>query len=139
MYPLKQRWILYTVVVGSIPILVRLMLSLLFVHPYELELLSINDVAFYGLVLNITNLNKLELYTEDKVNSKWKSLTAFNSLLFILFFTIIFTLYFIDEASNGSILNGLSLKWISGSVSIFSLIYCFSVFTILSQIDNIYE
>lgn len=128
--PRSLRWFLYTVCVGSLPILIRLFIYFL-VEENSLEIISIGNVAFFGLVLHISNLNQMEYHVIK--NETWRQKTVFTSLMFVIIFSIIFTLYFIDEATM-LIIDAYKLQVTAILMTVLTLIYSISVNGALSSL-----
>ena len=55
----KDRWLFYTVGVSALPILIRLVVFLLISERDWNELFSAIDFVFFGLTLNLSNINEL--------------------------------------------------------------------------------
>ena len=73
----KIKWLIYTVIVGLIPIFLRFLVSLL-TKPGTITMFTASDFISFGLVLHISNMNEIEhigLQTEsdkEKENySEW--------------------------------------------------------------------
>ena len=55
----KIKWLIYTVLVGLIPILSRLLIWLV-TKEGTVEMLNASDFVAFGLVLHISNINEIE-------------------------------------------------------------------------------
>lgn len=64
-----ERWIIYTVVVAALPLLIRLFCFLILENPAG-RIVSPIDIVFFGLTLNISNINELNLL---KISNKSKA------------------------------------------------------------------
>ncbi len=127
-----QKWFYYTVCISIVPILTRILLSFFLKSPNELELLNIDDVSFFGLILNITNLNQLENYRAKLKSEKWVLKSTFNSIILLIFFSIIFCLHFMIEGIKNVNFNVLELKYFTVFLSLISLIYSYSIFKVFN-------
>lgn len=88
------KWLVYTVSVGLIPIAARLLVWLLSPTAGSEFMWSATDLAAFGLVLNITNINALE---HNQYAKEWKTRANGLSLLHIVFFGALFTAAFLAE------------------------------------------
>lgn len=61
------RWLIYTVIVGALPILVRLLVYLISNHLPNAVCLSPIDIVFFGLTLNISNINEVSSLKAQKI------------------------------------------------------------------------
>lgn len=84
----KIKWLIYTVLVGFLPILSRLIVWLV-TSKGTIDLFSAPDFVAFGLVLHISNINEIEHYTEDK---SWKTAQNGISIAFIAFYSVLFAL-----------------------------------------------
>lgn len=55
----KSRWLYYTVGVAALPIAVRILVFILMAHNDLSVLLNAVDFVFFGLTLNLSNMNEL--------------------------------------------------------------------------------
>jgi len=58
----KTKWLIYTVLVGLIPILSRLLVWLV-TNTGTVNILSPSDFVIFGLVLHISNINEIEHFS----------------------------------------------------------------------------
>ena len=82
----KTKWVIYTVVLGLVPILSRLLIALLarsHVSPVEAS-----DVVGFGFVLAITNIGGLEHATN--VQPEWKTQSIGISLIVVAMLSIVY-------------------------------------------------
>lgn len=89
------------------------------------------DFIFFGLILNITNINELE----DKIlkDKRWKTLAIGWSVIFIFFITILFVVSYINMIMKG-IFNDYSIKLSSLIISISSFFFSYSIYNKISKI-----
>ena len=84
----KTKWFIYTVVVGLIPFLTRLIVFLFLKEKNIGLLLNETDFVAFGLVVHVTNINELEHFeSQDKA---WKTLHNGMSIVFIVVYGVIF-------------------------------------------------
>lgn len=55
----RSRWLYYTVGVAALPIAVRIIVFILMVHHDLSVLINAVDFVFFGLTLNLSNMNEL--------------------------------------------------------------------------------
>lgn len=121
-----SQWIYSTVVIGSIPILWRLVMYTLLTSNYKIDLISINDIAFYGLTLNIININNLYFETLRNQKTKWVVKSNYNSILLIILLAFSYTLSFVNEAKV-DLFSSFSLNFMIVAITFSSLIYSISI------------
>ena len=96
----QVKWLMYTVLVGLIPIFFRLTMHL--ATSGDVQLFSASDFIAFGLILHISNINELEHYTKVKDKS-WKTIQNGLSIIFILFYGLFFALTLLSEVNPTSI------------------------------------
>lgn len=84
----KTRWLIYTVIIGLLPVIIRALLWLV-TKDSSMELLNISDVIIFGLIIHISIINELEHSNEV---SEWKTKHNGISLLFITVYSALFAL-----------------------------------------------
>jgi hypothetical protein len=90
----KIKWLIYTVLVGLIPILSRLLVWTV-TQRGTVNLLTASDFIAFGLILHISNINEIEhLGDEDR---SWKTIQNGISIMFIALYSVLFTLVMISE------------------------------------------
>lgn len=55
----KNRWLYYTVGVAALPIIIRVIVFILMAHQEMSVLVNAIDFVFFGLTLNLSNMNEL--------------------------------------------------------------------------------
>lgn len=81
----KIKWLIYTVLVGLIPILSRLIVWVV-TKEGSVDLLSPSDFVAFGLVLHISNINEIEHFSG--VEREWKTSQNGISIAFIAFYSV---------------------------------------------------
>lgn len=82
----KIKWLMYTVLIGLIPCISRLLIWTI-TKENTLELVSAADFISFGLVLHISNINEIEHWDADP---DWKTFQNATSILFITVYSILF-------------------------------------------------
>jgi hypothetical protein len=127
----KIKWLIYTVLVGLIPILSRLIVWLV-TKEGSVTLFSPSDFVAFGLVLHISNINEIEHFTG--IEKDWKTAQNGISIAFIAFYSVLFALTLIGE--NIVNVNAITICTMVLSVVSFSISY--SVYDRVSKI-SIYD
>ncbi len=123
------KWLIYTVLVGVIPILCRLVVWML-TKSGAVELLSANDFVAFGLVLHISIINELEHV--DSSDKNWKTTQNGISILFISFYGVLFALALL-AGTNSDLVDPMITKKSVIVLSVVSLIISYSVFHRISN------
>lgn len=106
------RWLIYTVVVGALPILVRLLVYLISNHIPNAVCFSPVDIVFFGLTLNISNINEVSGLKAQKVKkgevdvvSNYKDTFSGLSTLLIILLAIPLGALYMGEMTDQTIIN----------------------------------
>jgi hypothetical protein len=118
----KVKWLIYTVLIGLIPIFTRVLIWS--VTNGEVALISSSDVIIFGLILHISNINELEHYEKDK---SWKTIHNGISITFILFYGLLFTLTLLSEVKP-KFINYTTVTYMSMVLSIISFVISYSIY-----------
>jgi len=77
----KAKWLIYTVLVGMLPIIFRILIYMIMKEKKIALIMHESDFVAFGLILHITNLNELEhIKIDDK---SWKTIQNGISIIFI--------------------------------------------------------
>ncbi|MEJ6066662.1 hypothetical protein MT378_02775 [Psychrobacter sp. 16-Bac2893] len=90
----KTKWLIYTVLVGLIPVIARLFIWLV-TKEGSVDIFSASDFIAFGLVLHISNINEIEHFSAQK--EQWKTIQNGGSIAFIAFYSILFAINLIGE------------------------------------------
>jgi len=126
------KWLIYTVLIGLIPIFLRLMIHL--VTNGSIKLFSASDFIAFGLILHISNINELEHYSKVKDKS-WKTIQNGLSILFIVFYGLLFTLTLLSEAKPKFIDYDI-VRIISMLFSVVSFLISFTIYYRISKLTR---
>ncbi|SFL37734.1 hypothetical protein SAMN05216302_10723 [Nitrosomonas aestuarii] len=124
----KTKWLIYTVMVGLIPILSRLIVWLV-TNKGTVDLLSPSDFVVFGLILHISNINEIEHLSD--VEKKWKTIQNGASIVFISFYSILFALILIGD----SIVDLESITYCTILLAFVSFFISYSVYDRISKIN----
>ncbi|CAM4019200.1 hypothetical protein [Arcobacter cloacae] len=89
----KTKWLIYTVVIGLLPVIIRALLWLV-TEDSSLELLNISDIIIFGLIIHISIINELE-HSNEK--AEWKTKQNGMSILFITVYSALFALILLSN------------------------------------------
>jgi hypothetical protein len=126
----KIKWLIYTVVIGLIPILARLLIS--FITEGKIDYINSSDIIIFGLILHISNINELEHYTKD---TDWKTIQNGMSIVFIILYAILLVAVLFSEIEPNIIKNEL-INYISIPLSIVSFLISYSIYDRISIQGN---
>jgi hypothetical protein len=91
----KIKWLIYTVLVGLIPILLRLVVWLI-TKKGIVDPLSPSDFVVFGLVLHISNINEIEHFSF--IEKEWKTIQNGVSIAFIAFYSVLFSVSLLGDS-----------------------------------------
>lgn len=117
---------MYTVALGLLPALLRLMIGL--TSPDEdINLLNAVDFIIFGLVLHISNINELEHFTDGE--KSWKTIQNGTSLVFVALYCGLYVSHL-----HGT--SGLVLLIVAMLMGVLSFLISFAVYNRTSEIDE---
>ena len=128
----KIKWLMYTVLVGLIPVLCRLLIWVIS-QDRNIDLLNATDFVVFGLILHISNINAIEQF--DDSQEAWKTAQNGTSILFIVLYSVLFASSLLDQANPG-LVDTMYVTYISISLSIVSFLLCFSVYFRSAQLTE---
>lgn len=134
-YLLKRKWYIYTVLVGLIPFIARLLVCIISNKINLSTLKSPIDFITLGLVVGITNINELE--NRNNVDGKWKTTCIGGSLMSIIVYTILIVGCIINE--NKYIFDNDSIFRLSLLLAFASIYFSYSIFNRLTKIEETKE
>lgn len=128
----KTKWLIYTVIIGLIPFLIRSFICLLDNTSTFNYWLNETDFIIFGLILNLSNINELE----DKVlvNKLWKTKNIGFSVVLIIILSAIFTIITYSEFKSNPDLNINTVKICSISLATVSFFVSYSIFNRINTI-----
>lgn len=118
------KWAVYTVILAMIPIFMRLLIAVLVTPKTYFRWLSESDVATFGLILAITNINALE--TATNVEEKWKTWRMGISVLILLSFATLFAITCFQEL-RPDVFERNRVLWANFILSLVSVLYSYSI------------
>lgn len=125
------KWLIYTVAVGFIPVLLRLLVWLISQDKSHLDLFNALDFIVLGLVLQISNINEIEhLYDSERT---WKTTHNGISIILIVFYSALFVFYLLGESIPDSI-DDAAVKNLAMATALPSIVLSFLVYYRVSKL-----
>lgn len=125
----KSKWLAYTVLVGLIPILTRILVWIT-TKSGTVNVVMASDFIAFGLVLHISIINELEhLSATDR---GWKTIQNGSSVIFIALYSALYSLILVGEKNQALIDNAVMLNS-AASLSFVSLVLSLTVFHRISK------
>lgn len=127
-----ERWLIYTVLVAALPFFIRLLCFWILNNPVGPAVSPI-DVIFFGLTLNISNINELNglkarsKRTNNAITPLNKDRVLGLSIMLIIFLTLTLGLIYSSELQTIGIVNLTSTYIGSILMSIMSLVFSWYV------------
>ncbi len=129
---IKAKWLIYTVAIGLLPFLLRLLIYLVG-NETKLEfLMNESDFIVFGLVLNLTNLNELE----HKESSIWKTTMIGIAAIQIAFYAGLLVISYITEFPEQQVINPNLLFYCSLVLSGISFVFSYSIYDRITKIAS---
>lgn len=131
----KIRWLIYTVVIGLIPFILRFFIWWITKNNHSIDyVINEVDIVMFGLVLNLSIITELE--NEKDLEPKWRTkCNGFSVIMLILFSVFLGVSYFGDVTASDAIGTD-KLKILCTVLSIMSFFFCLSVYNRLSAIEE---
>lgn len=126
----KIKWLIYTVLVGLIPIISRFLVWGV-TESGIVNLLAASDFIAFGLILHISNINEIEHLSDS--DKSWKTIQNGTSILFIALYSVLFCLTMLSEGISGFV----DSQVIKLCVIVLALISFFISFSVFHRITNI--
>lgn len=128
----KTKWLIYTVLVGLIPIMSRMLIWFV-TNDGNIDILNASDFVAFGLVLHISNINEIEhIDSEDK---QWKTVQNGVSITFIAFYSVLFAIS-IFGSTQPAIIDVDAIKQAAILLSIVSFALSYTVYHRVSAIEG---
>jgi hypothetical protein len=124
----KIKWLIYTVIVGMLPILLRLLVWLVD-KTKTVEPFSAADFVMFGLVLHISNINEIEHL--QKLDKTWKTVQNGLSVVFITIYSVFFALTLLSSI-NPELIDQIKITYYAAVLNVASLILSYTVYDRIS-------
>lgn len=126
----KVKWLIYTVLVGLIPIMSRLLIWGVTKNG-TISPFSATDFIAFGLVLHISNINEIEHFQGER---SWKTAQNGISIAFIAIYSVLFAMSMLQQGVPGLIEEKIIVCCAFG-LAVVSLLISFSVFDRISKLS----
>lgn len=130
----KTKWLIYTVLIGMIPFLVRSFIALFDKTGTIDYWINETDFIVLGLVLNLTNINELE--DKDFKDKIWKTRNIGYSVVSIALFSAIFAIVTYSDFKTNPDLDKFTVKACSIALALVSFIFSYSIYNRLNKISK---
>lgn len=128
----KIKWLIYTVLVGLIPIMSRLLIWGVTKNG-TISPFSAADFIAFGLVLHISNINEIEHFQGER---SWKTAQNGISIAFIAIYSVLFAMSMLQQGVPGLIEERVIVRCAFG-LAVVSLLISFSVFDRISKLSPV--
>ncbi len=132
MVNIKIKWLIYTVLVGLIPILSRALIWFISQNR-TMNFFNSSDFVAFGLILHISNINEIEHFNDRE--RSWKTIQNGISIAFISFYSVLFACSLLGQ-SNPGLINEDAITHLSIVLSFASLFISFSVYHTISKLKE---
>ena len=126
----KIKWLTYTVLVGLIPVLVRLLVWAVSQNR-DMDVFHAADFVVFGLILHISIINEIEHLQDDQ--RSWKTIHNGTSIVFITVYGALFASHVWGQSNPGSI-DAAILLYFAFGLSLFSALIGYSVYDRVSKL-----
>jgi len=92
----KIKWLIYTVMVGLLPFILRFVIFLVSQDKENLVWINPSDIVAFGLILHISNINELEHINSS--DPSWKTIQNGVSIAFISLYSVFFAISLIHDS-----------------------------------------
>ena len=130
---IKIKWLIYTVLVGLIPVLSRALIWFISQNR-TIDFLNAADFVAFGLILHISNINEIEHFNDSE--KSWKTIQNGISIAFISFYSVLYACSILGQ-SNPGLINVKTITYFSLGLSLVSFLISFSVYDRISKLEQI--
>lgn len=126
---IKIKWLIYTVLVGLIPVLSRALIWFISQNR-TMDFFNASDFVAFGLILHISNINEIEHFNDRE--KSWKTIQNGFSIAFISFYSVLFACALLGQ-SNPGLINVRSITYFSIGLNFVSFLMSFIVYDRISK------
>lgn len=130
----KTKWLIYTVLIGLIPFIIRTFIFLFDTTATSEFWLNSSDFIVLGLVLNLTNINELE--DKDLDDKIWKTKNIGISVVFIAVYASILAILTYSDFKLNQDLDKEIVKYCSIGLALLSFIFSYSIYNRLTILNK---
>lgn len=129
----KIKWLIYTVLVGLIPVLSRALIWFISQNR-TMDFFNAADFVAFGLILHISNINEIEHFNDPE--KSWKTMQNGISIVFISFYSVLFACSLLGQANPGLIDVG-AIKYAAIVLSLTSFGISYSVYRRIAKLRQV--
>lgn len=129
---LKIKWIIYTVIIGLIPIIIKLFIAVVSNNVTYEYCLNTNDFLTFSLVLNLTNINEID--GDNLIDANWKVSRIGVSIIMIVIIAAILGVINYAEVQNKNDININAIRLCCGLFAIGSFLFSYSIYNKLNHL-----
>ena len=126
----KIKWLIYTVLVGLIPVLSRALIWFISQNR-TMDFFNAADFVALGLILHISNINEIEHFNDPE--KSWKTMQNGISIVFISFYSVLFACSLLGQSNPGLIDVG-AIKYAAIVLSLTSFGISYSVYRRIAKL-----
>jgi len=131
----KIRWLIYTVIIGLIPFIIRLIVWWLCENTHDWDyIINEVDVVAFGLVLHLSIINELE--NERRLDPKWKTICNGISIIMLIMFAVFLGISYLEDVTASKMIGINKLKALCTVLSVVSFLFCYAVYNELAAIEK---
>jgi uncharacterized membrane protein len=131
---IKFKWLIYTVIIGLIPFLIRTFIYLIDKTCTIDYWFNETDFISLGLILNLGNINELE--DKDFEDKLWKTKNIGFSIILVLFLAILFAFISYADLRRDANFDYLRIKLFAISISLISFALSYSIYNKLNKLSH---
>ena len=94
----RVNWLIYTVLIGMIPIFAKLILFFSINNQNFNTIINISDFASFGLVICVSIMSELSRFKSQ--NDNWKTISIGMVIIFLVFYGLFFALAYLSDEAN---------------------------------------
>lgn len=122
-----EQWFMYTVLVAALPVIIRLICFFFLNNPTGAVISSV-DIVFFGLTLNISNINELNALKKRNKNIHIdETIILGGSIFLIVFLSVTLGFTYISELHKIQIINLTAIYISSIFLSIASFVFSWNI------------
>lgn len=122
------RWLIYTCLVGLIPVLARLFVWS--VADNSVQAFSISDIVAFGLITHISTINEIQ-HIKNEESESWITIHSGVSIVFITIYSLILGITIYDVGP----INEIKLLFNTAIMAITSFVLCLGIFFRLTLLE----
>jgi len=122
----KTKWLLYTVLIGLIPFIVRFLIFLSRDSMSYLYILNEVDLAAFGLVLCVSNITECD--GNVSLEPRARTFNIGFSTFLIIIFAVFLGFSYLSDLPGATGFNKISIKWTSLAISFIAFYFSYTIF-----------